>query len=336
MNRTLIIAELSANHNQSFEIARKTIEAMAKSGADAVKLQTYTPDTLTIDCDNDYFRIKSGTAWDGKTLYQLYKEAYTPWEWQPKLKEIAEKLGMICFSSPFDKTAVDFLEKMNVPMYKIASFEITDVELIEYTASKGKPMIISTGIAGIDEIQDAVNACRKAGNDDITLLKCTSAYPAPIEEANLLTMQDMKDKFGVKTGLSDHSTGDIVAVAAVAMGAVMVEKHFILDRKMGGPDSHFSMEPEEFRIMANKIRDTEKALGKVTYELNEKISSSRVFARSLFAVRDIKKGEIVTENNVKSIRPGNGLKPKHFGKILGKKAKSNIDKGTPMKIELVE
>lgn len=336
MNKTLIIAELSANHNQSFELAVKTIEAMARSGADAVKLQTYTADTLTIDCDKDYFRIKSGTAWDGKTLYQLYKEAYTPWEWQPKLKEIAEKLGMICFSSPFDKSAVDFLENMNVPMYKIASFEITDVDLIEYTASKGKPMIISTGIAGIDKIQDAVNSCRKAGNEDITLLKCTSAYPAPIEEANLLTMQDMKSKFGVKTGLSDHSSGDIVAVAAVAMGAVMIEKHFILDRKMGGHDSHFSMEPEEFRTMVNKIRDTEKAMGKVTYKLNEKISSSRVFAKSLFAVADIKKGEIINENNVKSIRPGNGLEPKYFKKIAGKRAKINIEKGTPMKIDLVE
>jgi pseudaminic acid synthase len=335
-NKVLIIAELSANHNHNYKIAEKTIKEMAAAGADAVKLQTYTADTLTMNCDNEYFRIQSDTIWDGKTLYELYKEAYTPWEWQPKLKKLAESLGMICFSSPFDNTAVDFLEKMDVPMYKIASFEITDIPLIEYTASKRKPMIISTGVASYNDIVDALEACRRAGNNDISLLKCTSAYPAPVEDANLLTIQDMKENFGVKCGLSDHSLGDSVAIAAVALGAEIVEKHFILDRKMGGPDSAFSMEPEEFKQMVLKIREVEKALGKVSYELSDKVKKSRIFTRSLFAVEDIKQGDMITYKNVKSIRPGYGLSPKYLPSIVGKTANTGIKKGLPIKIEYID
>lgn len=335
-SKTFIIAELSCNHNQDFDLALKTIKAMKESGADAVKLQTYTADTITIDCDNEYFKIKGNTLWDGKTLYELYQEAYTPWEWQPKLMEYAKELGIICFSSPFDKTAVDFLEKYNVPMYKIASFEITDIPLIEYTASRGKPMIISTGIAELSEIHDAVNACRKVGNNDITLLKCTSAYPAPIEDANLLTIPDLRETFSVKVGLSDHSMGDIVATTAVALGAEVVEKHFILDRSLGGHDSKFSMEPMEFKQMVDKIREVEKSLGKVKYSIDEKVKKSRLFARSLFAVQDIQEGEMITFKNVKSIRPGNGMPPKYLNAILGKRAIKNIKRGTPMKIDFVE
>lgn len=333
--KVFIIAELSANHNQNFDLAVKTIKAMKDAGADAVKLQTYTPDTITIDCDNKYFQIKDG-LWQGKTLYQLYQEAYTPWEWQPKLKEIAEDLGLICFSSVFDKTAVDFLEKMNVPAYKIASFEITDIPLIEYIASKGKPVIISTGIATLSDIEEAVNACKRMGNDQIALLKCTSAYPAPIEDANLLTIPNMKETFGTVVGLSDHTLGSSVAIASVALGAKLIEKHFILDRNLGGPDSAFSMEPEEFKQMVKSIREVEKALGKVTYDLTEKQKKSRDLSRSLFIVKDIKKGEVFTEDNVRSIRPGYGLSPKHYSNVIGKMTTKDIERGTPLKIEMVD
>ncbi len=333
--KVFIIAELSANHNQNFDLAVKTIKAMKDAGADAVKLQTYTPDTITIDCDNKYFQIKDG-LWQGKTLYQLYQEAYTPWEWQPKLKEIAEDLGLICFSSVFDKTAVDFLEKMNVPAYKIASFEITDIPLIEYIASKGKPVIISTGIATLSDIEEAVNACKRMGNDQIALLKCTSAYPAPIEDANLLTIPNMKETFGTVVGLSDHTLGSSVAIASVALGAKLIEKHFILDRNLGGPDSAFSMEPEEFKQMVKSIREVEKALGKVTYDLTEKQKKSRDLSRSLFIVKDIKKGEVFTEDNVRSIRPGYGLESNYLKEVIGKRARRDLNKGTPVKMELVE
>ncbi len=328
-NKVFIIAELSANHNHDFELAVKTIKAIKDSGADAVKLQTYTPDTITIDCDNEYFQIKSGTLWDGKTLYELYKEAYTPWEWQPKLKKIAEDLGLICFSSPFDKTAVDFLEEMNVPAYKIASFEITDIPLIEYVASKGKPVIISTGIAALSDIEEAINACKRMGNERIALLKCTSAYPAPLEEINLKTIPDIRKTFGTIVGLSDHTLGCSVSIAAVALGAQIIEKHFILDRKLGGPDATFSMEPEEFKLMVKSIREIEKALGKVNYELTEQAEKSKIFARSLFVVKDIKKGEVFTEENIRSIRPGYGEHPKFLQNIIGKKAVRDIKKGTP-------
>jgi len=334
-NKVFIIAELSANHNQNFDLAVKTIKAMKEAGADAVKLQTYTPNTITIDCDNEYFQIKEG-LWRGKTLYQLYQEAYTPWEWQPKLKKIAEDLGLICFSSAFDKTSVDFLEKMNVPAYKVASFEITDIPLIEYIASKGKPVIISTGIATLSDIEEAVNACKRMGNDQVALLKCTSAYPAPIEDANLLTIPNMKETFGTIVGLSDHTLGSSVAIASVALGAKLVEKHFILDRNLGGPDSAFSMEPEEFKQMVKSIREVEKALGKVTYDLTEKQKKSRELSRSLFVVKDIKKGEVFTEDNVRSIRPGYGLEPKYLKDILGKRAKKNIKKFTQLKWEMIK
>lgn len=335
-DHVFIIAELSANHLQNFDLAVKTIKAMKESGADAVKLQTYTPDTITIDCDNEYFQIKQGTLWDGKTLYQLYQEAYTPWEWQPKLKKIAEDLGLVCFSSPFDKIAVDFLEGMDVPAYKVASFEITDIPLIEYIASKGKPVIISTGIATLSDIEEALAACRRAGNNQIGLLKCTSEYPTPLEDVNLRTIPDMARNFNVVVGLSDHTQSISVPVAAVTLGARIIEKHFILDRNLAGPDSGFSLEPNEFKAMVKSVRETEKALGEVKYELTEKIIKSREFSRSLFVVKDMRSGEVITDVNVRSIRPGFGLAPKYIKDIIGKKAKTDIKKGTPLSRDLIE
>jgi pseudaminic acid synthase len=330
LKKTFIVAELSANHNHNFDVAVKTIKAAKEAGADAVKIQTYTPDTMTIDCDNEYFQIKQGTLWDGITLYELYKRAYTPWEWHKELFEYARNIGLTIFSTPFDKTAVDFLETLNNPIYKIASFEITDIPLIEYAASKMKPMVISTGIATLDEINDAVEICLKVGNKDITLLKCTSSYPAPLEEANLLTIPDMKKMLGTKVGLSDHTMGDIAAIGAVALGAEIIEKHFIIDRNLGGPDAPFSMEPEEFAQMVEQIRMIEKALGTVSYELSEKMKANRKFSRSLFVVKDIKKGDVFTEDNVRSIRPGDGISPKYLKSIVGKYANKNIPCGTPM------
>lgn len=335
-NPTFIIAELSANHMNDFDIAVKTIEAMAKSGADAVKFQTFTPDTITIDCDNEYFQIKQGTVWDGQILHKLYEEACMPWDWQPKLKKIAENLGLIVFSSPFDKTSVDFLEDMNVPAYKIASFEITDIPLIEYVASKGKPIIISTGIASFEDIELAVKTCLDAGNDKIALLKCTSSYPAPLEEINLNTIPDIKEKFNVVVGLSDHTLGGEVSTAAIALGSNIIEKHFILDRAMGGPDSEFSMEPNEFQQMVDSIRNVEKALGKVNYELSDKTKANREFSRSLFVVRDMEKEDIISEDNVRSIRPGFGLHPKYSKEILGKKVNKDLKKGTPFELKFVK
>ena len=331
-----IIAELSANHLQNFDLAVDTIKAMKESGADAVKLQTYTPDTITIDSDNEYFQIGQGTLWDGKTLYQLYQEAYTPWEWQPKLKKIAEELGLICFSSPFDKTSVDFLEEMDVPAYKVASFEITDIPLIEYIALKEKPVIISTGIATLADIEEAVNACIRMGNDQIALLKCTSAYPAPLEDSNLRTIPNMADTFNTIVGLSDHTLSISAPIASVALGSRIIEKHFILDRKMGGPDAAFSMEPDEFKTMVEAIRDVEKALGTVNYALTEKTKRSRDFSRSIFAVEDIIAEESLTEQNVRSIRPGFGLHPRYLKQIIGKKARTDIKKGTPLDWALIE
>ena len=335
-NKPFIIAELSANHNHEFDLAAKSIKAIKECGADAVKLQTYTADTLTIDSDKDHFKIRQNTIWDGITLYELYKQAYTPWEWQPELKKLAEDLGLIFFSSPFDKSAVDFLEKMGVPAFKIASFEIVDIPLIEYTASKGKPMIISTGIATEEEIQDAIDACMRAGNNQIALLKCTSEYPAPIEDSNLATIPALSKKFNAVSGLSDHSLGITVPIAAVAIGARIIEKHFILDRKIGGPDSSFSLEPSEFKEMVDGIRRVESALGKVSFELTDKIRKSRVFARSLFVVKDIRAGEIFTEENVRSIRPSNGLAPKYYNEIIGRKASKEIERGTPLSWDLIE
>lgn len=334
--KVFVIAELSANHNQDFNIAIESIKAIKECGADAVKLQTYTPDTITIDSDKEFFQIKQGTIWDGTTLYKLYQKAFTPWEWQPKLKQYAEELGLICFSSPFDFSAVDFLESINVPAYKVASFEIVDLPLIEYIASKKKPIIISTGIATEDEIKEAIETCRKVGNDDIVLLKCTSEYPAPIEEANLSAINYLKEKYNVIVGLSDHTLGVDVAIASVTLGAKVIEKHFIIDRNIGGPDASFSLEPNEFKQMVESIRNVEKAIGKPNFELNEKIKRSRKFARSLFVVKDIEKGEILTNDNVRSIRPNYGLAPKYLKDVLGKKAKAKIEKGTPLTWDLID
>ena len=331
-----IVAELSANHLQDFNLAVTTIKAMKEAGTDAVKLQTYTADTITIDCDNDYFKIKQGTIWDGKNFYSLYKEAYTPWEWQPKLKEIAEELGLICFSTPFDKTSADFLSEMNVSAYKVASFEITDIPLIEYIASKGKPVIMSTGITTLSDIEEAVQACKRMGNNQIALLKCTSAYPSPLEEVNLKTIPNLKDTFKTVVGLSDHTPGISIPIASIPLGAKIVEKHFILDRKLGGPDASFSLEPEEFKTMVKSIREVEKALGEVSYDLTDKIKKSREFSRSLFAIKDIKAGAFFTEENVKSIRPAFGLPPKYLNDILGKKARIDIKQGTPLKWGIIE
>lgn len=329
-----IVAELSANHMQDFDVAVDTIHAIKDSGADAVKFQTFTPDTITVNSDKSYFKIE-GTLWHGRTLHDLYKEAYMPWEWQPELKRIAEKLGLLCFSSPFDKTAVDFLEKMNVPAYKIASFEVTDTPLVEYTASKGKPVIISTGIAELCDIEMAVNACKKVGNQQIIVLKCTSSYPAPMELMNLKTIPNMAETFGLTVGLSDHTIGSSVAVASVALGAKLIEKHFILDKSLGGPDSKFSAEPWEFSTMVKAVRDVEKALGDISYDLTEDEKKSRNFSRSLFVVSDIAGGDEFTDENVRSIRPGYGLHPKHLKNVLGRKARKHIEKGTPLTWDLI-
>ncbi len=331
-----VVAELSANHLQNLDLALKTIEAIKESGADAVKLQTYTPDTITLNIRNEHFMIREGTLWDGQYLYDLYKKAYTPWEWHQKLFEFARSLGLICFSSPFDRTAVDFLEELGTPAYKVASFEITDIPLIEYIASKGKPVIISTGIATLSDIEEALQACRRVGNDQVILLKCVSEYPTPFEDANLRTIPNMIETFGVPVGLSDHTLGIAVPVAAVTLGAVMVEKHFILDRSLGGPDSAFSLEPAEFRAMVEAIRQVEKALGKVSYELTEKQKRMRKFSRSLFVAEDIKAGEVFTQEKVRSVRPGYGLHPRYLKEILGRRARVDIPAGTPLSWELIE
>ena len=332
---TFIIAEISANHMNDYDIAVETIKAIADAGADAVKFQTYTPDTITLDCDNKYFRICQKTIWDGQLLYNLYEDAFMPWDWQPKLKKLAEDLGLIVFSSPFDKTSVDFLEEINMGAYKIASFEITDIPLIKYVARKNKPIIISTGIATKEDIDLAIKTCKKEGNDKIAILKCTSSYPAPLEEINLKTIPDLKDNFKTIVGLSDHTLGSDVAIASVALGAKIIEKHFILDRNMEGPDSEFSMEPDEFKDMIKSIRNVEKALGKVSYKLNDKTKANKDFSRSLFAVKDIKKGELITSSNVKSIRPGFGAHPKYLPEIIGMKVNCDIKRGTPFKLEFV-
>jgi pseudaminic acid synthase len=322
--KTYIIAEISANHNNDFDLAVKTLEAMAESGADAVKVQTYKPQSLTINLDTGHFASRKDGLWKGYTPWKLFTEAAMPYEWQPILQKIAENLGLEFFSSPFDLEGVDFLETLNVPRYKIASFEITDIPLITYAASKGKPMIISTGVAEIEDIELALEACYNAGNKDITLLKCTSQYPATIEQANLKTMVDMKERFGVKVGLSDHTIGSLVPTVAVSLGAEVVEKHFILDRSLRGPDSAFSMEPDEFAEMVSAIRNTEKVLGSVTYEVSE---TDKMRRRSLFVVEDIKAGDIITEKNVRSVRPGFGLHPKYLPEVLGKEATQNFNKG---------
>lgn len=336
MGKVIIVAELSANHAGSLSTAIDTIRAAKKAGADAIKFQTYTADTLTLDCHNPDFIINNGSIWDGRNYYDLYKEAYTPWEWHEDLYRVAREEGLIVFSTPFDKTAVDFLETLNNPIYKIASFEITDIPLIEYAASKMKPMVISTGIAEIEDIELAIDACRRMGNNDITLLKCTSSYPAPIEEANLSVIKDFAERFDVKVGLSDHTIGSIAPIVAVTQGAVMIEKHFIIDRSLGGPDATFSMDVHEFAQMVKDVRMAEAAIGNTTYNLTEKQKAGRCFSRSLYVSKDVEKGDIVTEENIKSIRPGYGLHPKYLKMCLGKQFNRNIEKGTRLKLNDLE
>lgn len=334
--RTLIIAELSANHGHSIDIAKKTIKAAKKAGADAIKLQTYTADTLTLNCDKEDFIVKGGTLWDNKTYYELYQGAFTPWEWHEELFRVAKEEGLLCFSTPFDKSAVDFLETLNPPAYKVASFEITDYELVRYIASKHKPIIISTGIATLQEIEDVVAICKEENNHDIILLQCTSSYPAPLEGANLLTIQDLSQRFGVISGFSDHTLGITAPIAAVALGAKVIEKHFILDKAIGGADASFSLDVEAFTAMVQAVRDTEKLLGKPTYNLDEKNIKGRVFSRSLYVAKDIQKGELITLENIRSVRPGYGLHPKYLNEILGKYAKVDLYFGERVTKEAIE
>lgn len=330
-----IIAELSANHNGSLDNAIATIKAAKRAGADCIKLQTYTAATITLDSEQEDFLIK-GTIWNGRKLYDLYQEAYTPWEWHEELYRVAKEEGLICFSSPFDKTAVDLLESLDSPAYKIASFEITDIPLIEYVASKGKPIIISTGIAELEDIELALDACHRKGNYDVALLKCTSSYPAPIEEANLCMVKDLAERYNVISGLSDHTMGSIAPVVATVFGAKIIEKHFITDRAIGGPDASFSMNEEEFTAMVKAVREAEKAIGLIDYSLTEKQAKGRDFCRSLYIAEDIKKGDFFTEKNLRSVRPGFGLHPKYYPQLIGKKAIADLDKGTPMELEFVE
>ena len=329
-----IVAEMSANHGQDLDRAIRILEAAKRAGTDAIKLQTYTPGTMTIQTSNEYFRIK-GTAWEGRELYELYGEAFTPWEWQPKLKGIADSLGMMLFSTPFDQTAVDFLEKLEVPAYKIASFEIVDLPLLKKIAKTGKPIVMSTGMASLAEIDEAVHTLRENGASQIALMKCTSAYPASPEEMNLRTIPHLAEAFGFPVGLSDHTLGSEVAVAAVALGACIIEKHFTLSREIPGPDIAFSMEPREFEEMVKAIRNTEKALGKVNYDITDHEKSSIVFRRSLFVVRDMREGEVFSGENVRSIRPGFGLHTRHLDAVIGRKAKRDIAKGTPLAWDLI-
>ncbi len=328
---TYIIAELSANHGSKIEVAKKSIKAAKDIGVNAVKLQTYTADTLTLDSDKDDFVIKGGTLWDNKKLYELYQEAHTPWKWHKELFKYARDLGLDIFSTPFDKSAVDFLEQFDPVAYKIASFEITDYELVRYVASKKKPIIISVGIATIDEIHDVVNICKDEGNDDIVLLKCTSAYPAPLEEANLKTIPNLAETFGVVAGFSDHTLGITAPIVATTLGAKVIEKHFILDKSIGGVDADFSLDKEEFFQMVKAVRDTEKLLGKVDYSMSDKKSKSRQFARSLYVSKEIKKGEKFSNKNIRSVRPGYGLHPKYLKEILGKKATKDLEFATALK-----
>ncbi len=330
-----IIAELSANHGHNFDKALKLIDAAEEAGVDAIKLQTYTADTMTIDSDKEYFRVKVNDAWSGQTLYGLYKKAYTPWDWHLKLKEYAEKRGLVFFSTPFDNTAVDFLEKMNVPLYKIASFEVVDIPLLQRIGRTKKPVIMSRGMASIEEIDLAIKTLRDFGCPDIIILQCISSYPAKPEEMNLATIPDISKRFSVVSGLSDHSLSDVTAIAAVALGAKVIEKHLILSRKEGGPDANFSLEPEEFKQLVALVRETELSIGKANYNLGNKESENIVFRKSLFVVENVKKGEKFTAKNVRSIRPGHGLLPKYFDEIIGKIAISDIEKGTPLLWNLI-
>ncbi len=330
-----IIAELSANHGNDFDLTVQTIQAMKEAGADAVKVQTYTADTITLNCDRDPFVVRGGTLWDGRTLHELYEEASLPWEWQPKLQKIALDLGMDFFSSPFDATAVDFLEAMNVPVHKVASFELVDIPLLRKIASTRKPIIMSIGMATLEEVEEAMTTLRDANSGPVVMLKCTSAYPADPMEMNLRTMLDMAQRFDVPIGLSDHTMGHTVPVAAVALGACVVEKHFVLSRSQPGPDSSFSMEPQEFREMVAAIRIVEQALGKVSYEPSAKDLKMRAFRRSLFIAADLQAGEAFTEKNLRSVRPANGLHSRHMHELIGKKAATDLKLGTPLQWEHV-
>jgi pseudaminic acid synthase len=330
-----VVAELSANHHQDFDQAVRIVEAAKQAGADAVKLQTYTADTMTIASDREYFRIGGGTLWDGRTLHDLYAEAFTPWEWQPKLKQVANDLGMDLFSSPFDATAVDFLEQMNIPAYKLASFELVDIPLIQKMARTGKPLIISTGMATVEEIEEAISAARQAGATQIALLKCTSAYPASPDDMNLRTIPELASRFEAPVGLSDHTTGIAAPIAAVALGACIIEKHLTLSRAMKGPDSAFSLEPQEFKAMVDAVRTAERALGQVQFGCSAHEASSRLFRRSLFVVQDVHRGQTLTAENVRSIRPGHGLHTRHLPEVLGKRAARDIERGTPLSWDLV-
>jgi len=327
-----IIAELSANHSGNLQTALDTIKAAKRAGADAIKLQTYTPDSLTLDSRSEDFMIKGG-LWDGANLYELYKQALTPRKWHERLFATAKDEGLICFSSPFCRDDADFLEKFNPPAYKIASFEVTDYDFVRYVALKGKPIIISTGIATEQEIADVVQICKDAGNERIALLKCTSSYPAPLEGMNLRTIADMKRKFGTEVGFSDHTLGIVAPVVAVSLGARIVEKHFILNKEVRSVDEAFSLDEDEFKQMASAVRDAEKLLGKAVYELDERALASRNYARSLYACADIKKGEIFSEQNVKSVRPGWGLHPKFKRELIGKRAKRDINFGDRLSSE---
>lgn len=335
-SNTYIIAELSANHNRDIKLAINTIKAMKASGANAVKIQTFTPDSMTLDSDKPWFMTREDSLWAGQRLYDLYKIAATPYEWHPELKKTAEDLGMDFFSTPFDREGVDLLESLGVPAYKIASLEITDIPLISYVASKGKPVIISTGIASMEDIELAVRTCRDQGNHQVALLKCTSAYPTPVEESNLGAIRFLGEKFGTVAGLSDHSLGIEIPIAAVAMGAKIIEKHFILDKSINTPDASFSLDPAEFRAMVTAVRSIEKAIQDEGYIVNEKMVSARRSARSLFAVKDIREGELLSRENIKSLRPGAGLHPRHYPELLGKRASRDIEKGTPLSWEIID
>lgn len=331
-----IVAELSANHGGSLEVCLETVRAAAKAGADAIKVQTYTADTITLNSDAECFQIRHGTLWDGTTLHALYTEAQMPWEWHGPIKEEAERNGLVFFSSPFDFTAVDYLDALGVPIFKIASFEIADIPLIEYAAAKGKPMILSTGIAGLAEIEEAVAACRRMGNDQITLLTCTSAYPADPADANLITLPLLGQTFGVRVGLSDHTMDDVVAIAAVALGAKVVEKHFILDRAIGGPDASFSLEPDQFASLVTKVRTAERAMGRVQWGPTGQAAVNKQFGRSLFIAEDLRAGDILTETNLRSVRPGNGLHTRYWRALLGRSVVRDVSRGTPMEWSIVE
>jgi N-acetylneuraminate synthase len=332
---TYVIAEVSANHHQERKIAEEIVAAAAAAGADAVKLQTYTADTITLDCRNEHFQIRQGTIWDGKVLHDLYQEAYTPWEWQPGLAELAASLGLHCFSSPFDRTAVAFLEEMDVPAYKVASFELVDLPLIRCIAGTGKPMVISTGMASLAEIDEAVRTARAAGATSLALLRTNSGYPASPAEIHLRCIPRLAEVFGCVAGLSDHTLGIAVPVAAVALGACIIEKHITLSRATAGPDSAFSLEPREFEEMVEAIRVAEQALGRVHFGATEKERASRQFRRSLFIVQDVRQGELLTAENVRSIRPGSGLHTRYLETVLGRRAARDAPRGTPLSWDLV-